>query len=107
MLTRGVLLLQDNVLVHKSHVKQVSIHTCGFRQLKHPPYNPDLSPNDCFLFQNIKYHLRGCRFQDEELKEATETWIEVQSEDFYKTGIVSLKDKWNKCIEVKGEDIEK
>jgi len=28
----------------------------------HPPYNPDLAPNDFFLFPHIKNKLRGQRF---------------------------------------------
>ena len=28
----------------------------------HPPYSPDLAPNDFFLFQHIKKKIRGQRF---------------------------------------------
>ena len=108
MLTRGVLLLHDNAPVHKSRVAQASIRECGFEQLNHPPYSPDLAPSDYFLFRQMKSALRGRRFQhDDEIKAATEAWLEAQSEDFYKRGIKSLKDKWNKCIEVNGHYIEK
>lgn len=40
--------------------------------------------------------MRGGRVEnDEELTEATEGWFDQQSEDFYKSGITSLKDKWS------------
>ncbi|CAH1957621.1 unnamed protein product [Acanthoscelides obtectus] len=31
--------------------------------LDHPPYSPDLCPNDFFTFPKIKNRLRGQRFQ--------------------------------------------
>ena len=70
-LAAGVLLLHDNAPVHKSRVAQVAIREC--EQLNHPPYSPDLAPSDYYLFRNLKSHLRGTRFRDDdELKAATE-----------------------------------
>ena len=52
--------------------------------------------------------MHGTRFRDDdELKAATEAWFEDQIDDFYFKGIDCLKDKWAKCIEVKGDYIEK
>ena len=34
---------------------------------------------------------------------ATEAWFEDQINDFYFKGIDCLKEKWAKCIEVKGD----
>ena len=103
----GVLLLHDNAPVHKSRVAQAAIHECKFEKLNHPPYSPDLAPSDYYLFRNLKSHLRGTRFRDDELKAATEAWFEDQIDDFYFKGIDCLKEKWAKCIEVKGDYIEK
>ena len=107
-LAAGVLPLHDNAPVHKSRVAQVAIHGCKFEQLNHSPYSPDLAPNDYFLFRNLKSHLRGTRFRDDdEIKAATEAWFEDQIDDFYFKGIDCLKEKWAECIEVKGDYIEK
>ena len=55
----------------------------AFEQLNHPPYCPDLAPSDYCLFRNLKSHLRGTRFRDDdELKAATEAWFEDQIETF-------------------------
>ena len=76
----------------------------------------DLAPSDYYLFRNLKSHLRGTRFRDDdELKAATEAWFEDQIDDFYFKGIDCLIEKWAKCIdgseakciEVKGDYIEK
>uniref|UniRef100_H3BBU0 Mos1 transposase HTH domain-containing protein n=1 Tax=Latimeria chalumnae TaxID=7897 RepID=H3BBU0_LATCH len=104
---QGVLLLHGNAPVHKAHVAQATIHEYGFEQLNHPPYSPDLDPSDYYLFQHLKAYLCGKRFSnDEELMEATKAWLQEQSKDFYFAGIDSLRDKWSKCIEVKGDYIE-
>ena len=107
-LAAGVLLLHDNAPVHKSRVAQAAIRECKFEQLNHPPYSPDLAPSDYYLFRNLKSHLRGTRFQnDDELEAATDAWFEDQIDDFYFKGIDCLKEMWAKCIEVKGDYIEK
>ena len=91
-----------------SRVAQAAIRECKFEQLNHPPYSPDLAPSDYYLFRNLKSHLRGTRFRDDdELKATTEAWFEDQIDDFYFKGIDCLKEKWAKCIEVKGNYIEK
>ena len=107
-LAAGVLLLHDNAPVLKSRVAQAAIRECKFEQLNHPPYSPDLAPSDYYLFQNLKSHLCGSRFlDDDELKAAIEAWFEDKIDDFYFKGIGCLNEKWAKCIEVKGDYIEK
>ena len=102
-LAAGVL-LHDNAPVHKSRVAQAAIHECNFKHLNHRLYSPDLAPSDYYLFRKLKSHLRGTRFRDvDELKAATEAWFEDQIDDFYFKGIDCLKEKWAKCIEVKGD----
>ena len=86
--------------MHKSRVAQAAIRECKFEQLNHPPYSPDLAPSDYYLFRNLKSHLRGTRFRDDdELKAATEAWFE----DFYFKGIDCLKEKRAKCRVCAGE----
>ena len=94
--------MHDNAPVHKSRVAQAAIRECKFEQLNHPPYSPDLAPSDYYLFRNLKSHLRGTKFRDDdELKAAIEDWFEDKIDD-----IDCLKEKWAKCIEVKGNYIE-
>ena len=86
-LSAGVLLLHDNAPVHMSAKSQAAIRQCGFQQLNHPHYSPDLASSDYFLFRVMKKFLRGKRFSiDEEVKEAVTTWFEEQSKDFFFPG---------------------
>ena len=85
-----------------------AVRDCGFVQLDHPTYSSDLAPSDYFLFHNLKSHLRGVRYPDDEaLKEAAKEWLEGQTEEFYFSGINSLPEKCCKCIELSSDYIEK
>ena len=75
-------------------IAQQAVRDCGFEQLDHPAYSPDLassSPSDYFLLRNLKSDLRGvCYPDDEALKEAVKEWLEDKTEEFYFSGINSL-----------------
>jgi len=62
MLTRGPLLLHSNATTLMSQVAQAIIKDIRFKQLSHPPYSPDLTPSDFYLFRHLKQHLRRTRF---------------------------------------------
>jgi len=66
MQTRGPLLLHDNAPALMSRVAQAVVKDIGFQQLSHPPYSPDLTPSDFYLFRLMKQHLRGTRFFDDD-----------------------------------------
>ncbi|CAH2002003.1 unnamed protein product, partial [Acanthoscelides obtectus] len=59
----------------------------------HPPYSPDLSPNDFFTFPKIKNRLRSQRFQspEEAWSKCFENWFE----------------RMQMCINLRGEYFEK
>ncbi|EFA09485.1 Histone-lysine N-methyltransferase SETMAR-like Protein [Tribolium castaneum] len=106
--TRGVLLLQDNAPVHKSHVAMTALHRFGFQSLVHPPYSPDLAPSDYFLFPNLKKELRGKKFRtDEAVKEAIATHFAGKEKTYLSEGIFKLISRSRKCIELEGDYIEK
>lgn len=51
---RNVCLLHDNAPAHKSKLVQAYLKEERIVQLSHPPYSPDLSPCDFFLFPKLK-----------------------------------------------------
>ncbi|CAF4935522.1 unnamed protein product [Pieris macdunnoughi] len=107
-LTKGVLLLQDNAPVHKSKVAMAALHTHGFESLVHPPYSPDLAPSDFYLFPNLKKDLRGRKFSDDnEVKEAILAHFEGKDKKYFYDGLEKLIHRSNKCIQLKGDYIEK
>ena len=61
---------QDNALVHNSILVTDYFPKMGIKIVPHPPYSPDLSPCDFWLFPKLKENLRGCRYETiEEMKE--------------------------------------
>ena len=108
LLRRGVLFHQDNAPVHTCALATAAIEECGFELIEHPAYSPDLAPSDYYLFPNLKKDIRGIRFEDDNaVQNAVFDWFEGRSEEFYKLGIMKLPDRWNKCVQVKGDYVEK
>jgi len=91
-----------------ARVAQAVAKDIGFERLSRPPYSPDLAPSDFHLCRHLKKHLHGTRFHDEnEIKQATEPYLDSMLQEFYLTGIKELFGKCNKCIAVKGDYVEK
>ena len=62
LLENGVILLHDNAPVHVTRSLLDMLDAWDWEVLQHPPYSPDLSPFDFFLFPHLKKKLRGIRF---------------------------------------------
>jgi len=108
MLSKKVLLHQDNARVHTSTQSLAEIHNCGFELLPHPPYSPDLAPSDFHLFPNLKKYLGGRRFStNEEVEMVVTEYFEGLEESYFKSGIMALETRWKKCIELQGDYVEK
>ncbi|XP_078671015.1 histone-lysine N-methyltransferase SETMAR-like [Branchiostoma floridae x Branchiostoma belcheri] len=107
-LEAGVLLLQGNAAVHTAQVSVAAANECGFELLPHPSYSPDLAPSDFYLFPKLTSHLRGKRFDgDDAVINAVEAYLGPQDASFFHQGIAMLEQRWTKCIEVRGDYVEK
>ena len=60
---RSIKLLHDNAPAHKPATVQENLKESGLDVLDHPPYRPDLSPCDFWLFQRLKDMLAWHRFE--------------------------------------------
>ena len=108
MLSRGVRLLHDNAPVHMAAVAKAAVKKCGFQEIEHPPYSPDLAPSYCNLFTKLKKDLRGRKFDDdEEVKSAVMEHFADKDPEYFLKGIEMLVHRCEKCVEVKGDYIEK
>ncbi|GBN51304.1 hypothetical protein AVEN_189618-1 [Araneus ventricosus] len=69
---------------------------------------PDLDPSDFQLFLRLKELLCGKRFGcDEELEKAWTTWINELEAEEYDLGILKLANRYDKCLNVGGDYVEK
>lgn len=81
---KKILLLHDNAPVHKANVAQAALKDCGFVEIPHPPYSPDLAPSDYFLFPNLKKTLRGRKFSsDYEVQSVVNDYFMEQKKSFF------------------------
>lgn len=107
LLRRKVLFHQENARDHTSVQSMAEIHQSGFESLPHPPYSPDLAPSDFYMLPYLKKILGGKLFSTiEEVIAAVDAYFEELDEDFFKTGIEALPDRWKKCFELGEEYVE-
>ncbi|CAH1963210.1 unnamed protein product [Acanthoscelides obtectus] len=86
---RRIILHQDNASSQTAQKTIQYLTEENVELLDHPPYSPDLSPNDFFPFPIIKNRLRGQRFQSPE-----------EAVDAFKNAVLDLPaNEWNKCFE--------
>jgi len=75
--------------------------------MDHPPYSLDLVPSDYHLFLHLKF-LGGKQFDDDnDLKDAVQKWLTLQTATFYEEGIQKLVPHYDKCLNNGGEYVEK
>lgn len=105
---RPIILHHDNASSHTSHQTTDYLTDQKIELMGHPPYSPDLAPNDFFLFPSVKKQLRGQRFlSPEEAVDAFKTHVfEIPLSEWHE-----CYDKWfhrmQKCIDHHGEYFEK
>ena len=75
---RRIILHHDNASCHTARQTVDFLSSNNVELMTHCPYSPDLSPNDFFLFPNIKNKMRGERFESPEA--AVETFRTLISE---------------------------
>jgi histone-lysine N-methyltransferase SETMAR len=80
----------------------------GWEILNHPPYSLDLTRSDYHLFGPMKDHLGGQKFKtDNKLKRGVLNWLCSQPTFFYAAGISALPWRWQKCVILEGQYLEK
>ena len=105
---RRIILHHDNASSHTSYQTREYLSTQKIELMGHPPYSPDLAPNDFFLFPKIKDKLRGKRFSSpEEAVEAFKSHVlELSISDWQKC-FENWFERMHKCINRQGEYFEK
>jgi hypothetical protein len=79
-----------------------------YELLEHPPCSPDLAPSDFHLFPKLKLFLAGQHFSlNQEVITAVEGYVAYLMENHYRDGTMALEHRWNKCISIKGDYVEK
>ncbi|GFN78669.1 histone-lysine N-methyltransferase SETMAR [Plakobranchus ocellatus] len=93
--------------VHSSTTSQRRIIVLKHNTPSQEP-SPDLAPSDFHLFGPLKRHLGGMAFETEDdLISELRNWFDNLDVDFFRVGINSLLSRWQKCIDLHGDYVEK
>lgn len=108
MTKKKVLFHHDNAPAHSSAIVQQKLAELRFQLVPHPPYSPDLAPSDFHLFPKLKIFLAGTKFHsNEEAICAVNAYFEGLEENHFREGIEKLEKRWTKCVELRGDFVEK
>ena len=107
-LSRGVFLQHDNARPHTNQQTRAAIEELWFKLIPHPPYIPDLTQNDYWLFAKMKEPLIGRKYDDMSgLACAVSQWVRKTLPEFYAEEKGKLPGRWQKCVQLKGGDLSK
>jgi histone-lysine N-methyltransferase SETMAR len=102
------MLLHDNARPHAAARTQAMLQEFGWKVFEDPAYSPDLAPSDFHLFPKLKEFLGGRRFKsDETVKDAVKEWLNGLAAEVYDEGIQKLITRYDKCLNVGGDYVEK
>ncbi len=102
---RGRLFLHmNNAPAHTANVTKAFLQRHSVQLIPHPPYSPDLAPNDFWFYGELKKPLRGQRFPTlEHLKQAvTDRIAEIPSHDYAEAILRSWPQRILRCIGADG-----
>ena len=103
----GVHLLHDNASSHKCEVVKSFLASEKVKVLNNPPYSPDLSPCDFFLFPRLKKMLSGNKYMSRSsLGSAIYQCLQQIIKEDYLSAFRDWVKRLQKCVSVKGEYFE-
>ncbi|KAG5329070.1 MOS1T transposase, partial [Acromyrmex heyeri] len=100
-------MLHDNAPSHTSLIVRQCLARNRISVLNHPPYSPDWAPCDFSLFPKLKLKLKGRFFDDiPTIQSASTQALEAIPQTELEHAFESLLNRYNKCIEARGEYFE-
>ena len=102
----GVHLLHDNVSFHKCEVVKSFLASEKAKVLNNPPYSPDLSPYDFFLFLRLKKMLSGNKYTSRSSLGGAIYQCFQQIRKDYISAFRDWVKRLQKCVSVNGEYFE-
>ncbi|UYV64353.1 hypothetical protein LAZ67_3000368 [Cordylochernes scorpioides] len=82
-----------NARPHTAHVVLQFLAKHSTIQIPHPPYSPDLAPNDFFLYPKLKMNLKGRKFDNVDMIQAES---KATLRNLSKSDFISCFDNWKK-----------
>ena len=104
---KDIIMHFDNAPSHKAKSTKLFLDLNGVKTLQHPPYSPDLSPCDFFLFGFLNQELEGTTLSGREdaIQKCNEILGKIEKKVFQHVWM-EWKSRLVKCIEMEGDYIE-
>jgi len=97
----------DNAPVHREVAVQEFLARKQVCVLHHPPYSPDLSPCDYFLFPKLKLPLKWRLFEDvQDVQAAVTSSLRAIPQEDVQRSFQALLDRATRCIGAEGTYFE-
>ena len=98
----------DNASAHTSCRTKLHLLFSGMRTLPHPPYSPDLAPNDFWFFPRLKRGLKGRVFANlDDLEAAVHHEVSLIAAYEYSEAILQKWPmRWGRCLNRDGDYFE-
>ena len=99
-LFRSFWLHMDNASPHTALETRRFLLQTGTQVVPHPPYSPDLAPNDFFFYPQVKRELKGRRFAslDEVEREVDNQIALIPARDFHECILAQLPRHWARYV---------
>jgi len=97
----------DNAPAHASFLIRSYLAKHQTSVVPNPPYSPDLTPADFFLFPKLKTTLKGRRFQTiEEIQENATRELRAITENAFQEAFQQWKKRSERCVASRGDYFE-
>jgi hypothetical protein len=98
----------DNASCHRSKATREAYEKLGFKEVSHPPYSPDISPADFYLFGHLKSFLRGQTLRSlEHLKAVVDSFLADITPDLLQRVFYAWMRRCSLVISLGGEYVRK
>lgn len=96
--------LQDNARSHTAYLTKKKLQELQINVLEHPPYSPDLSPSDFYLFSPMKLAVHGKKYDNaSDIMNDIHEWFNSKNQKFYSKAFELLPTRWEKCVKANGD----
>lgn len=85
----------------------VKLNELRFKLLHHSPYSSDLTPRDYWHLQILKRCSGERNLAPMKKQLPKQAYFESEDKLFYKKRFKKLEERWNKCVTLKGEYVDK
>ena len=104
---QNLIIHHDNAPAHRSFKFSQFLAKNNMTVIPHPPYSPDLTPCDFFLFPKLKLRMKGRRFDtNEEIQEELQQVLDTIPKRDFQGCFHAWQKCWDRCIRAKGSTLK-